>query len=45
MEAAIDRAALDRLVAGGFLAVADGRLRATAEGRQRLNGVLRMLLA
>jgi hypothetical protein len=25
--------------------VADGRLRATAEGRQRLNGVLRMLLA
>jgi oxygen-independent coproporphyrinogen-3 oxidase len=44
MEAALDRAALDRLVAGGFLAVADGRLRATAEGRQRLNGVLRMLL-
>jgi oxygen-independent coproporphyrinogen-3 oxidase len=40
----LDRAALDRLVAGGFLALADGRLRATAEGRQRLNGVLRMLL-
>ncbi len=44
LEDAVDRAALDRLVAGGFLALADGRLQATAEGRQRLNGVLRMLL-
>lgn len=44
MEEAVDRAALERLAAGGFLVVADGRLRATAEGRQRLNGVLRMLL-
>jgi len=41
---AVDPAALDRLIAGGFLARAGGRLRATAEGRQRLNGVLRMLL-
>lgn len=44
LEGAVDRAALDRLVAGGFLAVGEGRLKATAEGRQRLNGVLRMLL-
>lgn len=39
----IDRAALARLTAGGFAELLDGRLRATAAGRQRLNGVLAAL--
>ncbi|KAA0682775.1 radical SAM family heme chaperone HemW [Roseomonas genomospecies 6] len=41
----VDAAALDRLVAGGFLEVDKDRLRATHEGRQRLNAVLGALLA
>ena len=40
-----DPAALSRLVEGGFLEIGDGRLRATHEGRQRLNAVLAALLA
>jgi oxygen-independent coproporphyrinogen-3 oxidase len=41
---AVDAAALDRLVAGGFLEVGAGRLRATPEGRQRLDAVVSALL-
>ena len=41
----VDAAALDRLAAGGFLEVDKDRLRATHEGRQRLNAVLGALLA
>ncbi|MFC5313956.1 radical SAM family heme chaperone HemW [Azospirillum rugosum] len=41
----VDARALDRLVSGGFLEVTDATLRATHEGRQRLNAVLGALLA
>lgn len=41
----IDGAALQRLVAGGFLITDADGLRATVEGRQRLNAVLGSLLA
>ncbi len=37
-------AALDRFVAAGWLTLQDGRLAATAAGRQRLNGILAALL-
>jgi putative oxygen-independent coproporphyrinogen III oxidase len=40
-----DRAALGRLTGDGMLEVRNGRLAATAAGRQRLNGILPMLLA
>jgi oxygen-independent coproporphyrinogen-3 oxidase len=45
LERWIDWAALERLVQGGFLAIDDERLVATAAGRQRLNAVLAALLA
>ncbi len=41
----VDNRALDRLVSGGFLEVTDATLRATHDGRQRLNAVLKTLLA
>ena len=41
----VDAGALDRLVTGGFLEVSDATVRATHEGRQRLNAVLAALLA
>ncbi|WP_209871353.1 radical SAM family heme chaperone HemW [Azospirillum soli] len=41
----VDASALDRLVTGGFLEVTDTTVRATHEGRQRLNAVLAALLA
>ncbi|WP_188259856.1 radical SAM family heme chaperone HemW [Azospirillum tabaci] len=41
----VDSGALERLVAGGFLEVGKDTLRATHEGRQRLNAVLGALLA
>lgn len=41
---ALDARAVERLVAGGFLALSGGRLTATAAGRQRLDAVLRRLL-
>ncbi|HZH26574.1 MAG TPA: radical SAM family heme chaperone HemW [Azospirillaceae bacterium] len=44
LEHAVDPAALDRLMRAGFLSVEGGRLRATSEGRQRLNAVLAALL-
>ncbi|WP_207485140.1 radical SAM family heme chaperone HemW [Arenibaculum pallidiluteum] len=40
----VEPAALDRLVAGGFLEITPARLRATLAGRQRLNAVLAALL-
>jgi oxygen-independent coproporphyrinogen-3 oxidase len=40
----LDCARLDRLTKGGFLVRTDGRLRATAAGRQRLSAVLASLL-
>jgi len=40
----IDKARLDRLVAGGFIEVTSDRLTATAAGRQRLDAVLGELL-
>jgi putative oxygen-independent coproporphyrinogen III oxidase len=43
-EAVLDRARLARLVGGGFLMLDDAGLRATTEGRQRLNAVLGALL-
>ncbi len=43
-EALFDRAKLDRLVAGGFLTLDASGLKATAEGRQRLNALLPALL-
>lgn len=43
-EDAVDRAALDRLVAGDFLAVDTAGLRATRSGRLCLDAVLRSLL-
>jgi len=45
MEEALDPARLARLVEGGFLGVESGRLKATAEGRARLDAVLGALLA
>jgi putative oxygen-independent coproporphyrinogen III oxidase len=39
-----DKARLPRLIAGGFLEQADGRIRSTAEGRLRLNAVIADLL-
>ena len=44
MRVALDPARLDRLVAGGFLIADAAGLRATAEGRQRLNALLPALL-
>ncbi len=44
-EALLDGARLARLVEGGFLTLGEDGLRATAEGRQRLNSVLTTLLA
>ncbi|HET8728873.1 MAG TPA: radical SAM family heme chaperone HemW [Alphaproteobacteria bacterium] len=41
----VDRSALDRLIAGGFVALDVERLTATPAGRQRLNGVLAALIA
>jgi oxygen-independent coproporphyrinogen-3 oxidase len=43
-EAFFDRARLDRLIGGGFLVLDETGLRATAEGRQRLNALLPALL-
>ena len=40
----LDPAALERFVADRWLVVRDGRLAATASGRQRLNGILAALL-
>ena len=45
LNALVDTSALDRLVTGGFLEVTDTTVRATHEGRQRLNAVLAALLA
>lgn len=45
LDGLVDPAALERLVAGGFLEVGKDTLRATHEGRQRLNAVLGSLLA
>jgi oxygen-independent coproporphyrinogen-3 oxidase len=45
IEATLEPAALARLVEGGFLIVDDIGIRATAEGRQRLDAVLAALLA
>jgi oxygen-independent coproporphyrinogen-3 oxidase len=42
---ALDPAKLTRLMEGGFLSLEDDRLRATPEGRARLNAVLGALLA
>ncbi len=42
---ALDSARLDRLIEGGFLMKEDERLRATTEGRARLDAVLGALLA
>jgi len=44
LAAFVDPAGLERLIEGGFVERADGRLAATAAGRQRLNAVLAMLL-
>jgi putative oxygen-independent coproporphyrinogen III oxidase len=45
IEAALDRARLPDLVAGGFVELDERGLRATTAGRQRLNAVLAALLA
>jgi oxygen-independent coproporphyrinogen-3 oxidase len=45
IEAALDKARLKRLIDGGFLVLENGRLRATSEGRARLDAVLGALLA
>ncbi|RKQ68684.1 radical SAM family heme chaperone HemW [Oceanibaculum indicum] len=44
LESALDSARLARLTEGGFLIADDAGLRATAEGRQRLNALLPALL-
>lgn len=44
MRAALDAERLERLVEGGFLIADEAGLRATAEGRQRLNALLPVLL-
>ncbi|HWA43645.1 MAG TPA: coproporphyrinogen III oxidase, partial [Hypericibacter adhaerens] len=43
-EALFDRAKLERLIEGGFLILDASGLRATPEGRQRLNALLPALL-
>jgi len=43
-EALFDRSRLDRLIKGGFLALDEAGLRATTEGRQRLDALLPALL-
>ena len=43
-QASIDANGLARSIDAGWLEVADGRLAATASGRQRLDGVLRDLI-
>jgi oxygen-independent coproporphyrinogen-3 oxidase len=43
--ATFDARALERLIDGGFLALDDNGIRATAEGRARLNAVLAALLS
>jgi putative oxygen-independent coproporphyrinogen III oxidase len=43
-ELLFDRAKLDRLIAGGFLTLDETGLKATPEGRQRLNALLPALL-
>jgi putative oxygen-independent coproporphyrinogen III oxidase len=45
LEAVLDAVRLGRLIDGGFLALDEAGLRATAAGRQRLNAVLGALLA
>jgi putative oxygen-independent coproporphyrinogen III oxidase len=45
IETALDPARLKRLIDGGFLTLEDGRLRATPDGRARLDSVLGALLA
>jgi oxygen-independent coproporphyrinogen-3 oxidase len=45
IEGALDATRLKRLVEGGFLAIENETLRATAEGRTRLDAVLGALLA
>ncbi len=45
IESITDPAALRRLVEGGYLVLDDAALRATPDGRQRLNAVLAALLA
>ena len=45
LEQALDGGALERLEAAGLLAREEGRLRATPAGSQRLDAVLRALLA
>jgi oxygen-independent coproporphyrinogen-3 oxidase len=45
IEDALDGARLKRLVEGGFLEIKNDRLRATAEGRTRLDAVLAALVA
>lgn len=45
IEVALDASRLKRLTEGGFLTLADARLKATAEGRTRLDAVLGALLA
>jgi oxygen-independent coproporphyrinogen-3 oxidase len=45
LEDALDEARLKRLVEGGFLVIEEGRLKATLEGRARLDAVLGTLLA
>jgi coproporphyrinogen III oxidase-like Fe-S oxidoreductase len=44
IESTFDARALERLIGGGFVALDDGGIRATAEGRARLNAVLAALL-
>lgn len=44
LDGVVDASALRRLTEAGFLTVDEATLRATPEGRQRLNGVLRALL-
>jgi len=44
IEAAFDAGALERLIGGGFLAVGESGISATAAGRARLNAVLALLL-
>ncbi len=44
-EDAFDRARLDRLIGGGFLTLDEAGLRATEQGRRRLNAVIADLIA
>jgi oxygen-independent coproporphyrinogen-3 oxidase len=45
MRDVLDAGRLARLIDGGFLTIADDRLKATSEGRVRLDTVLGALLA